>query len=59
MKQNFKMDLTEIGYKEVKWLRTGSKGQGPRYYGMRGLGCTGTSILSRPHTASASMHPKI
>jgi hypothetical protein len=59
MKQNFKTDLTEISYKDVKQFRTGSKGHGPRYYGMRGLGCIGKSILSRPHTTSASRHPKI
>jgi hypothetical protein len=25
VKQNFKTDLTEIGYKDVKWLRTGPR----------------------------------
>jgi hypothetical protein len=59
MKQTFKTDLTETGYKDVKWFRTGLKGQGPWYYGMRGLGCTGTSILGRPHTTSTSRHQKI
>jgi hypothetical protein len=56
---NFKADLTEISYKDVKWFRTGSKGHGPRYYGMRELGSTWKSILGQPHTTSASRHPKI